>query len=387
VNRTFLALCAAAMLPAARASITVPGANGSDGALTVPADANTTIDLSQAPTGVWDQNNAANAGKGVYDPDKWAVVFKYSSVTIPSGVTVNFTNNASRAPVVWLVNGDVTINGTINLWPKLPDGSHPGEPGPGGFRGGYAAQTSYTGGFGPGGGTAYGYGAYATTLGGANDGLTYGNASIVPLLGGSGGGGFRSPSGGGGAILIAATGSVTVNGSISADAISPYNGTGGAIRIIASSVLGNGSLSAYSPSANGRIRIETPSLDTGLHTQPAAFPAPPDNPARLWPGASDPSTRIVSVAAAPAPANPVAAWDYSAADVRISSPAAQTVTIETKNIPTDSTVSVRVTPQLADSFIAPATLATGNASTATWTAQVTVPFGLAAMQVRVEPKG
>ena len=31
------------------------------------------VDLSQAVTGAWDANNAANAGKGVYDPSKWAV--------------------------------------------------------------------------------------------------------------------------------------------------------------------------------------------------------------------------------------------------------------------------------------------------------------------------
>lgn len=64
---------------AAMASITVPS-DGTDGALVISA--NTVIDLSQAITGNWDTNNAANSGKGVYDPAKWAVVFKYTSVTI-----------------------------------------------------------------------------------------------------------------------------------------------------------------------------------------------------------------------------------------------------------------------------------------------------------------
>ena len=57
---------------AAHADIVVPGANGSDGTLNITT--NTVIDLSQAVTGNWDTNNAANAGKGVYDPEKWAVV-------------------------------------------------------------------------------------------------------------------------------------------------------------------------------------------------------------------------------------------------------------------------------------------------------------------------
>ena len=56
------------------AAIVVPGANGTDGALAITADM--VIDLSLAPTGAWDNDNTANAGKGVYDAAKWAVVFK-----------------------------------------------------------------------------------------------------------------------------------------------------------------------------------------------------------------------------------------------------------------------------------------------------------------------
>lgn len=103
-------------LYSSRAAIVVPGADGSDGALVITED--TVIDLSQAVLGdgaavKWDTNNAANEGKGIYDPEKWAVVFKYSSVTVGAGVTLSFKNHGSRAPVVWLVNGDVTIDGTL----------------------------------------------------------------------------------------------------------------------------------------------------------------------------------------------------------------------------------------------------------------------------------
>ena len=138
------------------AAIVLPGAhNGTDGVLNITA--NTQIDLSQAVTGVYDQDNTANAGKGVYDPTQWAVVFKYSSVTVAAGATVTFINHPSRAPVVWLVSGNVNIAGTVSL-----DGQDPqlppllAEPGPGGFRGGtatYRSSPTAGSGFGPGGGT------------------------------------------------------------------------------------------------------------------------------------------------------------------------------------------------------------------------------------------
>ena len=137
-----LALTASLLLAAglARADLTIPGADGSDGSLHVTAD--TVIDLSQAPTAAWDTastdvgSNGSNAGNGVYDPDKWAVVFKYASVTVDADATLTFANHPSRAPVVWLVNGDASIAGIVDLnghdWVSPPDMA---EPGPGGFRG------------------------------------------------------------------------------------------------------------------------------------------------------------------------------------------------------------------------------------------------------------
>lgn len=178
----------------ARAAIVIPGADGSDGVLNITV--NTEIDLTQAVTGVWDQNNTADAGKGVYDPAKWAVVFKYSSVNVAAGATVTFKNHASRAPVMWLVNGGVTIAGIVSLngqdFQFAPNLS---EPGPGGFRGGTASYLSTPrggAGFGPGGGLQFNNdrglaGAYGTGV--VNSGAPYGNPSLIPLLGGSGGAG------------------------------------------------------------------------------------------------------------------------------------------------------------------------------------------------------
>jgi hypothetical protein len=182
--------------------------DGSDGVLSV-GTANRTVNLAAAQTAAW---NAPGAGNGIYDPVKRAVVFKYSSVNIASTRTVNFINHPTRVPVVWLVTGNVVINGTVNL--NGANGSNGAvqliEPGPGGFRGGIQGGS----GFGPGGGIADS-GKYSS--------FPYGNTSIVPLIGGSGGG-TPAPSypsfasgGGGGAILIAAAGQITINGTIVAN--------------------------------------------------------------------------------------------------------------------------------------------------------------------------
>ena len=96
--------------PLSRAILTIPS-DGSDGIFAPTTSVE--IDLSQATTGAWDASNAATPGKGRYDATKWAIVFKYNTVSIPAGVTVTFKNHPSRAPVVWLVSGNVTIAGTV----------------------------------------------------------------------------------------------------------------------------------------------------------------------------------------------------------------------------------------------------------------------------------
>jgi hypothetical protein len=80
-------------------------------------------------------------------------------------------NHYSHAPVVWLVQGNVTINGIVSLSGNNGTSSAPGEytptePGPGGFRGGALdLSIGYGDGFGPGGGTTSGNtgGTYQTS--------------------------------------------------------------------------------------------------------------------------------------------------------------------------------------------------------------------------------
>jgi len=204
--------------------------------------------------------------------------------TFPAGVTVSFIPNANNTPVVWLVQSICAINGVVDVsaetvpwqfWnPVVQNG------GPGGYRGGNGG-TAASAGIGPGAGNvgvsmsgnaSFGAigGVYSNQFQQESPGSAYGNAFLLPLLGGSGGGG-KGPGGygqqggqgpgggGGGAILIAASGAIIVNGSIAANGSRggnsavvyqnyPYGGSGagsgGGVRLVASHVAGSGSIAA-----------------------------------------------------------------------------------------------------------------------------------------------
>jgi uncharacterized delta-60 repeat protein len=224
-------------------------------------------------------------------------IYHYKSVNIPAGVTVTFKANTTNAPVTWLVQDDVTIDGTVNLdgesFPPNADSLWLGlgtVGGPGGFPGGSCTGPG-TGkpGDGPGGGQAGnripgGHGSFGTRgnslQGRAASGEVYGDASLIPLVGGSGGGGgdysgraIRG-AGGGGAILIATAGRIRVDGKIESrggttDGGFIYshiggNGSGGAIRLLATTVEGSGVLNVTrgpgtafeQGGGDGRVRID-----------------------------------------------------------------------------------------------------------------------------------
>ncbi len=200
-------------------------------------------------------------------------VLNYTSINIPSGVTVTFKKNVTNTPVVLLVSGGVTVAGTINVSGtastdvgasgsgNIGDDGIAGVGGPGGYdggRGGPGGNTSVAGaGLGPGAGGAGsrysstvfwggGGGGYGTAgIGGyssgasptvaATGGITYGSATLLPILGGSGGGGGvgglsfagSGGGGGGGALFIAASGTINVTGSILANGATAGSSSGG----------------------------------------------------------------------------------------------------------------------------------------------------------------
>jgi hypothetical protein len=160
-------------------------------------------------------------------------VFHFTTINIPSGVLVTFNKNGANTPVTFLASGNVTIAGVINVngangdFKPGPNSSPGGIGGPGGFNGGEGGIGGSTpfpgsGGRGPGGGSP-GLGAQAPTS--ATYGASASFVSLMPLFGGSGGGGGSSftsgngggGGGGGGAILIASSGTITLNGSVTAN--------------------------------------------------------------------------------------------------------------------------------------------------------------------------
>ena len=184
--RLLTALAVLGSFTSAFAQLSIPDANGSDGPLNATA---TPIDLSQAIAGdaLFYSNSGGNVGKGVYDAARWVVVYKYSSVNVPVGITVTFLNHPSNAPVVWLVQGNVTIAGTVSVNGKngvLGPLVNPTDGGPGGFRGGAGGPQGGGTGLGPGGGAGPNASGIFNT--------SYGNPEILPLIGGSGGFGNAS---------------------------------------------------------------------------------------------------------------------------------------------------------------------------------------------------
>ncbi len=105
------------------------GSDGSDGQLVVVTENDVTIDMNDLPTGI----------------------YNYTQVNIPAGSVVRFIPNANNTPVVWLVQGDVVINGIVSVSGVNGNANVGGAGGPGGYRGGNGG-TNASSGQGPGGG-------------------------------------------------------------------------------------------------------------------------------------------------------------------------------------------------------------------------------------------
>ena len=228
---TFLLLLCA-VIPIAAQTFS-SGSNGSDGPLDLTTPGTVTFDpKTLVPPRDLD-------GDGIYH---------FTTINIATGVTVKFRGDIINSPVVWLAQGAVQINGTIDASGQNGFAATSTTqrtftiPGPGGFGGGYPAIGSNPPGpgLGPAGGAISGCEGWSNVA--FNGGFT-GNQFVVPLIGGSGGGGNGPTAGGagGGAILVARSVSITGTGSILARGgnhlyNSPVDrhsggGAGGAIRL------------------------------------------------------------------------------------------------------------------------------------------------------------
>jgi len=382
-HRTFLQGCivmiAAAVCAGAQAFDS--GSTGADGVFAPPVS----VEVALPPSGI----------------------FNFTDVNIAAGVTVTFTPNAANTPVRMLASGDVTIDGTISVngADSSAPGSdrHAGRGGPGGYDGGrgglqFASQAAAGGdGMGPGGiGTgapncsrcaagAAGFGQPGAngSIGGAQGrgGPVYGNVELLPLIGGSGGGGAGHSghggggSGGGGALLIAASGTLSVNGTVIARPGIPGaasaaggrggSGSGGAIRLLASTVQGEGSIDAFS---NGRIRIEAEAMLRVANTSPAyTFSSP-----QVVLVVNAPRLRIVSVGGIATPAASSGFRDVVLPGV---TSGLVDIVVETANVPLASIVTVRASPTHGAAVSANGSGVVGSIAAGTDTVSITLPGG------------
>ena len=230
---------------------------------------------------------------------------------------------------------------------------------------------------------------------GANGVYNYGNSKIIPLIGGSGGAGRTafgegSGSGAGGAILIAAAntirvgGIVSANGGSQADPSFTFGGSGGGVRLLASQVLGNGTVRTLG-STPGRIRIEAASTDGRLQLLPSTIVVTPDSPPLIWPPANSPVARVVSVGTQSVPADPRAVLDATGADLVFTNASQSTVVIETRNLPTNSTVNVAIKPRnsvIGFPIMTTARYVSGDAILAMWQVTTNLPLGHCVIQAR-----
>lgn len=353
-------------------------------------------------------------------------VFNFTTVNIPAGVTVTFVPNTTNTPITILASGDVAIAGTVNV--NGQDGSSVSAPelilpiggggagGSGGYAGGAGGISpafnggtlaAIGGGLGPGSaGIAIsnsgcpGSFANAMTQGGNCNSQSYGTKTLVPLIGGSGGtGGPAYPltgtlvctngcnggggGGGGGAILIASSGVITVNGSITSnggnggDGYQPGGpGSGGGIRLIANTIAGSGVITATGGGPNrtgyvgspGRIRLESNTFSFSGSTNPAVTVSTP-GVVNLSPL---PTLSITAVGGVAVPS--AAGGLFTSPDITLPASTANpvTATLTATNIPVGTTVKVTATPRNGSLLWVNSTALSGTNAASTATASVTL---------------
>ncbi|MBW2294141.1 MAG: hypothetical protein JRG94_17785 [Deltaproteobacteria bacterium] len=325
-------------------------------------------------------------------PDDGVLIFDSLSVGLNSSggwSGVRFAGNAANTPVTLLVKGDVTITSLSTLSVEGEPGTYGtaggagigGLGGPGGFAGGDGAFQAVNlvsdgaTGFGPGGGA----GGIASPLANGADATFFGVPTLLPPVGGSGGGGGASSDsgvfcagsgggGGGGAILVAANGTITLDGTLNAWGGSAGGvpsatcasrggaGGGGAVRLVANAIAGGGRIYANA----GAIRLEafTNTLEPS-HTTPAASRS-------LAPGPlMNPLTPTVVFTAVNGETQSLANGEllselpqgvFGVVDVILAAPGVATFDLATSGVPSGTIVEVTGKPRLGDMLVVASTL-------------------------------
>jgi hypothetical protein len=362
------------------------GSDGSDGAYSPSGPAGTVILFD--PT----QFHGSQVG---------ANIFNFTTITIPSGVTVKFSGNTLNGPIFWLAQGDVDIEGVLDLSggngapAALSTTSferQPSVPGSGGFAGGVGGNPTQLPL--PGGGTG---GGVPLPNGTGQSGHYGGDQLLIPLVGGSGGAGAAygdnshldaGGGAGGGAILIAGSTHITVNGTINANGGQPGlaiqacagGGSGGGIRLVSNVIAGTGTLSAVGGSLNqcssgnqvgvGLIREES---STTFFPGTANGTLVESTPIQLLlPTAGSPTASVISINGTPVTPN-----SNTFPDITINTTAPVPVIIETQNIPPNASITLTILDEnnVPDTAVQAPPLTNCNSNVCSTTVNVTFPFG------------
>ncbi len=372
------------------------GSDGSDGALDLTGTAQGTTVLFDPATFPGDQHQLG--------------IFNFTQITIPSGVTLKLSGNKVNTPMYWLSQGDVDIEGTLDL--SGADGASyttnldlrlPAVPGSGGYAGGLGGssatgQTAATAGNGPGGGAP----GTCSPIVSAGGGTITVNRFLVPLVGGSGGGAVTDPGGilfqagggaGGGAILIASSTQIIVNGAITANGGSAGNsnqpagcvdkdgdqanaagGSGGAVRLVSNTISGSGRLSSagglYSgpPGSSGDVRLEAFTIGfTGTvnAAESTSTPIP-----LFLPTTAPPWVQVTSINGTPITENP-----FSFPDIQLNTASAVNIVITGHQVPVGTVPTLYVFSDTTDQVLTCPAGLQGTLDTTTCTISIAFPFG------------
>lgn len=302
------------------------GSDGSDGALVIAPD------LGEVYFNPDDFDPAL-------DPDRDGV-YHFTTITIGEGTFVFLTAGVlGHRPVIWLAQGDVTIEGEIYL-----NTINDTDAGAGGFPGGSLQHP----GMGPGASGEFDIPAVHAVSG--ENVEAYGNAFLVPALGGSGAVDYyERVCHGGGSIILASSRSITI-GSFGHISTSSWHASSGSIRLIAPVIHNMGDVNLpkieIGDSQNiGRARIESfitmgsPLVSTSTKAYGTVVETTPG------PAIIEPPIKIVSVQptggdALAVPQKPGASG--SDPDLTIDAVDVCTVTVQAKGIPLGTPVIITI---------------------------------------------
>jgi len=366
-------------------------------------------------------------------------VFNFTDVDVNFSPTVGALNiflvgNSNNSPLTILSQNSIHLGFNVSLFANglnggstnvglLPSVAVPGgRPGPGGFAGGATGNpgppaTDGSTGFGPAGGI----GGIANTnfcsatphAFGFNGGPSPVSATLTPLIGGSGGGGGGAleassgcqvgrlngggGGGGGGAVLMVATSQINFSPGVGLFLTGGNGGTpgcgcsyggggaGGALRLVAPTLVSSGSTAnlgggfgpAIGTAASGTVRIEGDASNFNLFLNGSTGTVVA-TPGAVTP-ANTPTLRITSVGDLTVPPTP--SGNVNTPDVTFPTPPSSPVNVSLagSNIPTGTTATVRITPQVGSATEVFSSAFVGSTASSTATASVTIPPGFGAI--------